>query len=91
MSCCVGRRCGSDPVLLLLWCRLAAVALIQPLACEPLYAVGAALKSNQTDKQKLKSGLIPPLAEVTPGFLFPHHSLVQPPASLTDPFSFQHP
>ena len=32
MSCGVGRRCGSDLVLLWLWCRLAATALIQPLA-----------------------------------------------------------
>ena len=28
MSCGVGRRRGSDPVLLWLWCRLAAVAPI---------------------------------------------------------------
>ena len=32
-----------DPVLLWLWCRLAAVAPIRPLAWEPPYAVGAAL------------------------------------------------
>ena len=31
MSCGVGRRCGSDPVLLWLRCRPAAVALIRPL------------------------------------------------------------
>ena len=30
MSCGVGRRCGSDPKLLWLWCRLAAEAQIQP-------------------------------------------------------------
>ena len=30
MSCGVGRRGGSDPALLWLWCRLAAVALIDP-------------------------------------------------------------
>ena len=28
----VGCRCGWDPTLLWLWCRLAAVVLIQPLA-----------------------------------------------------------
>ena len=34
-SCCgVGYRCCSDPVLLWLWCRLAAVALIRPRAWE---------------------------------------------------------
>jgi len=36
-----------DPVLLWLWCRLAAVAPIQPLAWEPPYAVGVALKSKK--------------------------------------------
>ena len=35
MSCGVGCRCGSDPVWLWLWCRLAAVAPIGPLAWEP--------------------------------------------------------
>ena len=34
-----------------LWCRPAAVALIQPLASEPPYAGGAALKAKQTNKQ----------------------------------------
>ena len=44
MSCGVGDRCGS--VLALLWLsrRLTAVAPIQPLAWEPPYASGAALK-----------------------------------------------
>ena len=28
----IGHRCSSDPELLWLWCRPAAVALIQPLA-----------------------------------------------------------
>jgi len=32
MSCGVGHRCGLDPVLLWLWYRPAATALIQPLA-----------------------------------------------------------
>ena len=34
--------CGAHPVLLWLCCRLAAVALIQPLAWKPPYAAGAA-------------------------------------------------
>jgi len=42
----VGGRYGSDLVLLWLWCRLAAVAPIRPLAWEPPYAVGVALKSG---------------------------------------------
>ena len=47
MSCAVGRRCGSDLVLLWLWCRPAATALIRPLAWEPPYAAGAALKGQK--------------------------------------------
>ena len=35
-----------DPMLLWLWCRLEAVAPIQPLAWEPPYAAGAALKTK---------------------------------------------
>ena len=46
MSCCVGRRLGSDPAFLWLWQRPAAVAPVRPLACEPPYAMGAALKSK---------------------------------------------
>ena len=47
MSCGVGRRSGSDLVLLWLWCRLAAVAPMGPLAWEPAYATGAALKEKK--------------------------------------------
>ena len=39
--------CGLDPALLWLWRRLAAVALIQPLAWELPYALGAALKRKK--------------------------------------------
>ena len=46
VSCGVGSRCGSDLLLLWLWHRAAAVALIQPLAWELPYAAGAALKSK---------------------------------------------
>ena len=52
MSCGVGRTCGSDLALLWLWCRWAAVALIRPLAWEPPYAVGVALKRQKDQKQK---------------------------------------
>ena len=44
MSCGVGCRCGSDPGWLWFWCRLAAPALIGPLAWKPPYAVGTALE-----------------------------------------------
>ena len=52
MSCGVGCRLGSDPVLLWLWCRPAAVAPIPPLAWEPPYAMGAALKAKKKKKRK---------------------------------------
>ena len=54
MSCGVGHRRGSDPMWLWLWHRLAATALIRPLAWEPPYTVGAALESKKTKKQKTK-------------------------------------
>ena len=38
---------GSEPVLLWLWHRLAAIALTQSLAWELLYAVGTALKGKR--------------------------------------------
>ena len=41
-------------MLLWLWCALAAVALIQPLAWESLYATGAALKRKKKKKKKEK-------------------------------------
>ena len=41
-----------DPVLLWLWCRPAAVAPIRPLAWEPPYASGVALRSKNKNKNK---------------------------------------
>ena len=56
--CCelwyTGCRCSSDPALLWLWCRLAAVALLRPLAWELPYAVCAALKSKKIKIKKIK-------------------------------------
>ena len=52
MSCGVGRRCGPDPPLLWLWCRPAAVALIQPLAWGLPCAAGMALKRKKKKKKK---------------------------------------
>ena len=50
-SCGVGHRCGSDPTLLWLWHRLAAVAPIRPLAWELPYVMDAALKSKKNFKK----------------------------------------
>ena len=54
MSCGVGHRCGLDPAWLWLWRRPAATSQIQPLAWEPPYATGAALKRQKTKKEKEK-------------------------------------
>ena len=45
-SLSTNNRLGSDPMLLWLWYRPAAVAPIRPLAWEPPYAMCAALKSK---------------------------------------------
>ena len=47
VNCGIVRRCCSDLVMLWLWCMLAAVALIKPLAWEPPYAKGVALKKKR--------------------------------------------
>ena len=52
MSCGVGRRHGSDLALLWLRRRPAAVALIRPLAWDPPYAAGVALKCKQNKTKK---------------------------------------
>ena len=54
MSCDVVRSRGLDPALLWLWHRPATVAPIQPLAWEPPYALGAALKKVKTKKKKTR-------------------------------------
>ena len=50
MSCGVGHRRGSDPMLLWLWYRLAAVAPTRPLAWEPPHALGAPQKRKKKKK-----------------------------------------
>ena len=55
MSCGVGCRRGSDPALQWLWRRLAAAALTRPLAWEPPYAVGAALRKTKRQNTTLIS------------------------------------
>ena len=65
MSCGVDHRCRSDPVLLWLWHRPATTAPIGPLAWEPPYAMGAALKRKKKKFNYVckgpfsKSGYIP--------------------------------
>ena len=54
MSCGVGCRHGSDPVLLWLWHRPVATALTRPLAWEPPYAPGAAQEMAERQKNKNK-------------------------------------
>ena len=54
MRCAVVCIHGSDPALLWLCCRLAAVALIRPLAWELPCASGTALKSKTKTKTKTK-------------------------------------
>ena len=50
----VDGRHGSDPMLLWLWCRPAAVAPVGPLAWEPPYALGAALKKQKKKKKVIQ-------------------------------------
>ena len=52
MSCGVGPRCSSDPERLWLWLWRAAVASTGPLAWEPPYAMGMALKGQKPKKKK---------------------------------------
>ena len=52
MSYGVGRRRGSDPTLLWLWRGPAAAAPIRPLAWEPPYVAGAALKRQKKKKKR---------------------------------------
>ena len=52
MSYGVGCRHGADPTLLWLRRRLAATAPIRPLAWEPPYAEGVALKAKKIRPKK---------------------------------------
>ena len=55
MSCGVSCSRGLDPTMLWLLRAPKAVAWIQPLAWEPPYALGAALKKQKKKKKKKKS------------------------------------
>ena len=54
MSCGVGRKHGSDPVLLWLWRRPVATAPVGPLAWESPYAAGAAQEIAKRQKKRKK-------------------------------------
>ena len=58
VSCGVGRRHGSDLMLLWLWYKPAAVASIGPIAWEPPYAAGVAIKRkpDQTHRSREQNG-----------------------------------
>ena len=51
VSCGVGRRRSLDPVLLWLWGRPAATALMRPLAWKPPCATGVAQEMAKTPKR----------------------------------------
>ena len=58
MRCGVGCKRGSDPALLWLWRRPAAMAPIGPLAWEPPYALGAAQEMAETINQSINSAIL---------------------------------
>ena len=53
MSCGVGCRCVSELAWLWLERRLAAIAWIRPIAWEPPYATGEALKKQKKNIDKV--------------------------------------
>ena len=57
MACGVDHRHDSDPVLLWLWCRPAAVAQIRPLAWEPPYATSVGPKKQKREKKEVRNSL----------------------------------
>ena len=65
MSCGVGSRHSLNLALLWLWCRLEAIVLIRPLAWEPPYAAGEALKGH-THNSPPKQNKTTKLAKLRP-------------------------
>ena len=53
MSRGVGWRQGSDPAFLWLWCRSVVTAPTLPLAWEPPYATGEALKRQKKKRMDI--------------------------------------
>ena len=54
----LGHRWSSDPVLLYLWPKSAAAALIQPLAHELPHATGTALKKKEKKRKEKKKNVL---------------------------------
>ena len=54
VNCGVGSRHGLDPMLLWLWCRMAAAAPTGPLAWVPPYTAGVALEKAKRQKRQKK-------------------------------------
>ena len=81
MSCGVGRRCGLDVALLWLWRRPVATALIWPLAWEPPYAAGVALKRHK-DKKKLSKPLNYICKQTKKRYIMSMATMVKPPKDL---------
>ena len=74
VTCGVDCRHGSDPVWLWLWWRLAAVAMIRPLAWELPYATGVAINSKQPTNQRERGYKLPHCYMIL-GFLYIHFKL----------------
>ena len=74
MSCGVGHRLSSDPTLLWLWHRLAAVAPILPLSWRLPYAADV-LKKQKKKKKKSSSILNLTLKSVKPNLIVKGSSL----------------
>ena len=53
----MGHRCGSDPMLLWLWHRLVALALIRPLAWESPHAAEAVQEIAKKKKKNHNNGI----------------------------------
>ena len=87
MSCGVGCKRGSDPVLLWLWHKPAATASIRPLAWEPPCATGAALEKAKRPKKKKKGDI--PLEDSRNVFNKLHFSALLP--SMSRPVEKSHP
>ena len=90
MSCGVGHRHGSDPSLLWLWHRPAAIAPIQSLAWEFPYVTGVALKRPKKKKKRKKERKDSSLSEPCDSGSKPFPSLLPLPSSLGTALAHRH-
>ena len=58
------------PRWLWLWCRPAATALIRPLAWEPPYAIGVAVKKKKEKHSLIQNAAISIFTHLVPFYLF---------------------